>query len=271
MRRLDQALRPPESGPLQRGARFVRAECGEKGLHRRTLLARRHQREIIMLFRERNETEPDRIGDRRNGHAPVGAVLCDGRGHRVVRAWLVPIAVRARTGEQPVDQDARAGALVAVDHDAGGISERRDDSVLRAVAFETLVALAKHDALHPSPARHELESFDEVRRIVNLALVVEQMDRRQIAFAAPCPASPPRLPTAIERTVRRACASCTVTRSRPVQWLPTMTRSGTRTCGVNSVTPASDPAGIWSGSASMRRKPSACANDVIAPDPLPEG
>src|SRR4051812_45654490 len=139
-----------------------------------------------MFLRERNETEANRIGDRRNGHAPVGAVLCDGRGHRVVRAWLVPIAFRAHTTEQPVDQDARAGALVAVDHDAGGISERRDDGVLRAVTFETLVTLAEHDALHPPPAWDELESFDEVRRIVGLALVVEQMDRRQIAFAAPC-------------------------------------------------------------------------------------
>src|SRR6478735_11909352 len=185
-RRPNQALRRPESSPLQRGARFVRAECGEKGLHCRPLLAGCDQREVVMFLRERNETETDRMSDRGNGHAPVGAVLCDGRGYRVVRAWLVPIAFRARTTEQPVDQDARAGALIAVDHDAGGISERRDDGVLRAVAFETLVALAEHDALHPSPTRHELESFDEIRRIVSLALVVEQMDRRQIAFAAPC-------------------------------------------------------------------------------------
>src|SRR3954465_935789 len=184
MRRPNQALRRPESGPLQRGARFVRTECGEKGLYRRTLLARRHQREVIMFLRERNEAEADRMGDRRNGHAPVDAVLCDRRGHRVVRAWLVPVAFRARATEQPLDQDARAGALVAVDHDAGGISERRDDGVLRAVAFETLIAFAEHDALHPPPARHGLESFDEVRRIVSLAFLVDKMDRRHRAFAA---------------------------------------------------------------------------------------
>src|SRR3954462_9035204 len=152
MRRPNQALRRPESGPLQRGARFVRTECGEKGLYRRTLLARRHQREVIMFLRERNETEADRMGDRRNGHAPVGAVLCDRRGHRVMRAWLVPVAFRARTTKQPVDQDARAGALVAVDHDAGGISERRGNGLLRAMPFEALVVLTEHDALHAPPA-----------------------------------------------------------------------------------------------------------------------
>ena len=67
-----------------------------------------------MLFRERNETEADSMGDRRNGHAPVGAVLRDSRSHGIVRARLVPVTFRARTAEQPVDQDARAGALVAV-------------------------------------------------------------------------------------------------------------------------------------------------------------
>ena len=56
-----------------------------------------------------------------------------------------------------------------------------------------------------------------------------------------------------------------------MQWLPTITRSGTRTCGVNSVTSASVPAAIWSAKASIRRKPSDCAKDVIAPEPLPVG
>ena len=31
------------------------------------------------------------------------------------------------------------------------------------------------------------------------------------------------------------------------------------------------PAGIWSANASMRRKPSACAKEVMAPEPLPVG
>jgi len=93
------------------------------------------------------------------------------------------------------------------------------------------------------------------------------MDRREIAFAAPLP--PP---------IRRGCPPrSSAPRDRPapardhqieaVQWLPTIMRSGTRTCGVNSVTSASVPAGIWSASASIRKKPSACANEVIAPEP----
>ena len=99
--------------------------------------------------------------DRRDGHAPVGAVLRHRGGDRVVRARLIPVTVRARRAEQAVDQDAGAGALVAVDHDAGGVGERRAHRVLRAQAFEALVAGAKHDALHPPPARHQ---FEAVRR-----------------------------------------------------------------------------------------------------------
>src|SRR6266700_2547658 len=153
----------PESGLLQRRASLIRAERIKKGLHRQTLFARYHQREVIMLFRQRNETEADRMGDRRNGHAPVGAVLRDGGRHGVVRTRLVPIAFRARTAEQPVDQDARAGALVAVDHDAGGIGERGGDGLLRAQAFKALIAFPEHDALHPPPARHELEDRKSTR------------------------------------------------------------------------------------------------------------
>src|SRR6478672_11864183 len=71
-------LRRPEAGSLQCRSGLVRAECVEKRLHSRTVLARRHQSKVIMLFRERNETEADRMGDRRNGHAPIGAMLRDG-------------------------------------------------------------------------------------------------------------------------------------------------------------------------------------------------
>src|SRR6266571_103652 len=46
------------------------------------------------------------------------------RGHRIMRARLIPVTVGSHAAEQPVDQDAGAGALVAVDHDAGGIGER---------------------------------------------------------------------------------------------------------------------------------------------------
>ena len=160
------------------------ASACQKRLHRRALLARGHQREIIMLFRQRNEAEARGMRHRRDGHAPVGAMLRHGGGDRVVRLRLIPVAVGTRIAEQPVDQDARAGALVAVDHDAGGIGERRAHRILRVQAFETFVAGTKHDALHPPPARHQFKPIGEKRRVVALGLLVEQMDRREIAFAA---------------------------------------------------------------------------------------
>src|SRR6266852_3928304 len=122
--------------------------------------------------------------DRRNRHAPVGTVLRHGGGNRIVRARLVPVAVGPRLAEQTVDQDARTGALVAVDHDAGGIGERRLHGLPRGLAFEALVAPAEYDALHAPPARHQLKAIAEIWRVVGLALVVEQMDRGEIAFAA---------------------------------------------------------------------------------------
>src|SRR5260370_17063650 len=118
-------LSRPEARLRQRRATLLGGECLQKCLHRGTLLARRHQREIIMLFRHRNEAQPRSLPARRNGHAPVGAMLRHRGCDRVVRARLIPVTVRARVCEQPVDQDARARALVAADHDAGGIAERR--------------------------------------------------------------------------------------------------------------------------------------------------
>src|ERR1043166_3154004 len=112
-----------EARLLQRLAARLRRQRIEKRLHRRPLLARLHQREVIMLLGIGNETQPRCMRDRRNGHAPVGAMLRDGSGHRIVRAGLVPVAVRSDAIEQAVDQDARAGPPIAVDHDAGGVSE----------------------------------------------------------------------------------------------------------------------------------------------------
>ena len=94
---------------------FLRRQRIEKRLHRRTLLSRRHQREIIMLFRERNETEFRRMRDRRNRHTPVGAMLRYGSRDRIMRARLIPVTVRPVIAEQAVDQDPRARPLVAVE------------------------------------------------------------------------------------------------------------------------------------------------------------
>src|SRR5207245_5041232 len=103
-----------------------------------TLLARAYQGEIVMLFSERNEAQSRGVRDGGDRHAPIGAMLCHGRGDRVVRARLIPVTVRPAITEQPVDQDARAGTLVAVDHDAGGVRGSGSDRFLRTRAFEAL-------------------------------------------------------------------------------------------------------------------------------------
>ncbi len=84
----------PESGACQRGPRLFRFQRIEKRAYGRPVLARPYQREIIVLFGERNETQPGRMRDRRNRHAPVGAMLGDGGSHRIMRARLIPVAVR---------------------------------------------------------------------------------------------------------------------------------------------------------------------------------
>ena len=73
---------------------------------------------------------------------------------------------------------------------------------------------------------------------------IEQMDRREIALAAFRRREPAK---AADRDRTHDQAGARQRRrdeSSPVQWLPTITRSGTRTWGVNSVTSTSEPAGI---------------------------
>src|SRR5258708_7345033 len=52
----DAELHLPKSRLLQRRAAFFRRQRLQKRLHRRAIFPRRHQREIIMLFGERNKT-----------------------------------------------------------------------------------------------------------------------------------------------------------------------------------------------------------------------
>ena len=53
-----------------------------------------------MLFGVRNEAEPGRMRDRRNRHAPVGAMLRHRGCDRIVRARLIPVAVGPRFSKQ---------------------------------------------------------------------------------------------------------------------------------------------------------------------------
>jgi len=50
-------------------------------------------------------------------------------------------------------------ALIAVDHNTAGIGDCGTHSLLHAQPLKTLVALLKYDALHPAPARHQLDAL----------------------------------------------------------------------------------------------------------------
>src|SRR4030088_3111981 len=82
--------RRPKARLHQRRAALLRRQRPEKRLHGGALFARRHHREIIILFGKRDEAEAGGVGDRRDGHAPIGAMLRHGRGHRVMRKPLDP-------------------------------------------------------------------------------------------------------------------------------------------------------------------------------------
>src|SRR5215475_1559530 len=129
-------LRRSEACLFQCLAARLRRQRIQKSLHGRPLLARFHQREVIMLLGIGNETQPRCMRDRRNGHAPVGAMLRHGSRHRIVRARLVPVAVGTRAIEQAVNEDAGACPLVAVDHDAGWVRERSAHRAFRVQSLE---------------------------------------------------------------------------------------------------------------------------------------
>ena len=63
--------KPPSPAPRGLQANAARRGRPDRG----PLLACRNQREIVMLFGERNEAEPGRMRHRRDGDAPVGAAL----------------------------------------------------------------------------------------------------------------------------------------------------------------------------------------------------
>src|SRR5690606_12565189 len=93
--------------------------------------------------------------------------------------------IRPGIAEQQIDQDARSRALVAVDHQAGWVGKRRTHRALRIEAFETIVAGAVDDPLHAPPAGHEFQPLSKKRLVVASGLLVQEVYRRQVAFAAP--------------------------------------------------------------------------------------
>ena len=69
-----------------------------------------------MLRRDRQKAKPVKARNRRNGDAPIGAMLCDGGRYRIVRARLIGIADRLGAAEKAVDEHACTGTGIAVDH-----------------------------------------------------------------------------------------------------------------------------------------------------------
>ena len=74
--------------------------------------------EIIMLRRDRQEVQGVELRHRRDRDAPVGAVLVDRGRDRIVRFRLIGVTRRTAARQQPVDEDAGAGAGIAADHQA---------------------------------------------------------------------------------------------------------------------------------------------------------
>ncbi len=117
-------------------------------------------------------------------HSPVRASLRDGGGDRVVISRLHGVARRLLALEQPVDEHARPAALIAVDHHARRVAPRDRDGVARGPAFEARVAAAEHDALHASVAGHEIHRVGQKRAIVFTRLQIQEVNARDVAFAA---------------------------------------------------------------------------------------
>ena len=81
------------------------------------------------------------------------------------------------------EQNARARALIAVDHDRLIIGQHGGQRRIRPAPLETRVAGAKQQSLHPPPAWYQAHALAEERCIVTVAFGVRQVDRRDVAFA----------------------------------------------------------------------------------------
>src|SRR5262249_58732135 len=104
--------------------------------------------------------------------------------NRIVLARLIAVARGPRAPEQSVNQHPRAGARIAVHHQAARIGERGFDGIGRAASSKTSVVAAVHEALHALPAFHQGESRPQQMRVVDSARWVDEMHRRKIALAA---------------------------------------------------------------------------------------
>src|SRR6185437_12816507 len=100
-------------------------------------------------------------------------------GDRIVRARLIAVAGGAPAAEQLVDEYARAGAGIAVDHQAAGIDERSLDRISRAASGKAGVIPAMHEALHALPSLHQRETWAQQMGVIASARGVDEMHRSE--------------------------------------------------------------------------------------------
>src|SRR5215472_9251505 len=171
----------------ERGQRVSRGrglKRAEKALHRGASEPCLGYNEIIVLVLRGYEAQSVLPGDRLDRDAPIGSALRDGNAHGVVRFWLRPVASRLGAFEQSIRQNTGAAAGIAVDHQALRHSDRCTYGLLKGPTLKARVALAVHDPLQTSIARHKLQRRREERPIVLSSFRIHQMNGGNVALAA---------------------------------------------------------------------------------------
>src|SRR5262249_56799113 len=100
-----------------------------------------------------------------------------------MRARLIAVAGGPRTFKHPVDEHARAGAGVAIDHEAPRIRERSCERVGGAASGEAGVVVAVHETLHALAALHPCEALAPQGCVVDSTFGIEEMHPRPVALS----------------------------------------------------------------------------------------
>ena len=105
------------------GLGFRRPSVGCETLESRGNPGGAQDHEVVLLERQGQEVQAVLVGHSLDGDPPIGAALCDRRGHGIVAPRLEGVPGGSSTLQQSVDQNPRAAALIAIDHQALGIGE----------------------------------------------------------------------------------------------------------------------------------------------------
>jgi hypothetical protein len=97
--------------------------------------------EIVVLISYGDEAQPVLACEVSMVTPPIRATLGDRRGYGIVRLGLRPVAGWARATQQAIDQDARAAAGVAADHETARFGEHLRHSRLKRSALEAAIAI----------------------------------------------------------------------------------------------------------------------------------